>query len=155
VELETEEPDYAPVSDEPETDFRELAEAAIHNTGIKENDWIRTAHAAAARVAADRNRPGVVEAEENEIVYEITFDLSDAGLPAPASALPLGDNRNDTITAPVIPDNTDIPVENSTRYLTQACRSAVVNQSYDQFAPYVSFLQLGQSQAQVNLMVAA
>jgi hypothetical protein len=67
----------------------------------------------------------------------------------------LGDNRNNTITAPVIPDNTDIPVENSTRYLTQACRSAVINQSYDQFAPYVSFLQLGQSQAQVNLMVAA
>ena len=34
MELETEEQDYAPVLDEPEMDFRELAEAALHNVGI-------------------------------------------------------------------------------------------------------------------------
>ncbi len=46
VELETEEQDYAPILDEPETDFRELAEAALHNAGINANDWIRAASAA-------------------------------------------------------------------------------------------------------------
>jgi hypothetical protein len=154
VVLETEEQDYALVSDEPETDFRELAEAALHNAGINANDRIRTARAAAARIAADGNRPAVV-ANENKIVYEITFDLLDARLPAPVPAPPLGDNRNDTITAPVIPDNRDIPVENSTRYPTRACRSVVGNQPYDQFAPRVFFLQLGQSRAHVKLMQAA
>ena len=155
MELETEEQDYAPVADELETDFRELAEAALHNAGINANDWIRTACTATARVTADGTRSAVVEADEDKIVYEITFDLPDAGLPAPAFTLPLGDNRNDTIIAPIIPDNMDIPVENSTRYLTRAQRSAVGNQPYDQFAPRVSFLQLGQSRAHVNLMQAA
>jgi hypothetical protein len=106
VELETEEEDYAPVSDEPETDFRELAEVALHNVGINADDWVWTGRAAAARVAADGNRPAVVEANEN------------TGLPAPAPTLPLGDNHDNTIIAPVIPDNTDIPVENSTHYPT-------------------------------------
>ena len=155
VELETEEQDYAPVLDELETDFRELGEAALHNTGINANDRIWTPHAAAARVAPDGNRPAIAKADEDKIVYKIMFDLPDAGLPAPAPALPLGDNRNNTIIAPIIPDNTDIPVMNSTRYPTQACRSAVHNQPYDQFAPRVSFLQLGQSRAHVNLMQAA
>ena len=145
MELETEEQDYAPVLDEPETDFRELAEAALHNAGINANDWIQTARVAAARVTADGNKPAVGETDEDEIVYKITFDLPDTGLPVPAPALPLGDNRNHTITAPVNPDNTDIPVENFTGYPKRACRSAVGNQPYDQFAPRVSFLQLGQS----------
>ena len=48
-ELEAEEQDCAPVLDEPETDFRELAEAALQNAGINSNDRIRTACEAAAR----------------------------------------------------------------------------------------------------------
>ena len=48
-ELEAEEQDCAPVLDEPETDFRELAEAALQNAGINANDRIRTACEAAAR----------------------------------------------------------------------------------------------------------
>jgi hypothetical protein len=34
VELEAEDRDFTPVSDEPEADFRELAAAALHNAGI-------------------------------------------------------------------------------------------------------------------------
>ena len=88
VELETEEQYYALVLDEPETDFREFVEVALHITGINADDRIRTAHAAAARVAAYGNRPAVVEADEDKIVYEITFDLPDVGLPAPVPAFP-------------------------------------------------------------------
>ena len=110
VKLEAEEQTYALVLDEPETDFRELAEAALHNAGINANDWIWTVRAAAARVAADGTRPVVVEADKDEIIYEITFDLPDVGLPAPAHTLPLGDSQDDTIIPPIIPDNTDIPV---------------------------------------------
>ena len=87
-------------------------------------------------------------------MYKITFDPQDAGLSAPAYALPLGDNRNNTIIPPIIPDNTDIPVGDSSHYPTQACRSAVGNQPYDQFSSRVSFLQLGQSRAHGNVMEA-
>ena len=103
-------------------------EAALHNTGINANDRIRTACVAAARVAADGNRPAVVEANEDKIMYKITFDLPDVGFPALALTLPLGDNRDNRIITPIIPDNMGIPVENSTRYPTQSCRSAVGNQ---------------------------
>ena len=51
--------------------------------------------------------PAVVEAEDNEIVYEITFNLPDAGLHPTVgdSAVVLGDDRNDN-TAAVIPVDT-------------------------------------------------
>ena len=69
-------------------------------------------------VAADRTRPAIVEANEDKIVYEIMFDLPEAGLPAPASDLPLGDNSNDMIIPPIMPDNMNILVGDSSRYPT-------------------------------------
>ena len=41
--MESEERDFAPITDEPEEDFRDLAEAALHNAGIDTNQWIRAA----------------------------------------------------------------------------------------------------------------
>jgi hypothetical protein len=38
VELEADKQNYASVLDEPETNFRELAEAALHNVGINADD---------------------------------------------------------------------------------------------------------------------
>ena len=38
VELEEEQRDFTPVTDEPEADFRELASAALHNAGINADD---------------------------------------------------------------------------------------------------------------------
>ena len=99
-------------------DFREPVEAALHNEGINTNDRIQTACKAAARVAADGTIPAVVEANEDKIVYKIMFDLPDAGLPAPAYNLPLRDNRNNTIIPPIIPNNRDILVGDSSRYPT-------------------------------------
>ncbi len=43
VELESEECNFTPITDEPEEDFRDLAEAALHNAGIDTNQWIRAA----------------------------------------------------------------------------------------------------------------
>ncbi len=52
-----------------------MAATALNNAGIDPQDRLR-----AARVAAGRTGPTLVEAKDNEIVYEITFDLPDAGL---------------------------------------------------------------------------
>jgi hypothetical protein len=41
VELEAEERDFTPVSDEPEADFRELVAAALHNAGIDTEERLR------------------------------------------------------------------------------------------------------------------
>jgi hypothetical protein len=82
VELEAEERDFTPVSDEPEADFRELAAAALHNTGIDTEEQLRAAREAASDAPVDVHRPTVVEADEDKIVNKITFDLPDAGLPA-------------------------------------------------------------------------
>jgi hypothetical protein len=80
VELEAEERDFAPVSDEPEVDFRELAVAALHNAGIHREERLRTAQETANNVPGDVDQPTVAEADEDKIVYEITVDLPYAGL---------------------------------------------------------------------------
>ncbi len=80
VELEAEERDFAPVSDEPEVDFRELAAAALHNAGIDTKEQLRAARELANDVPGDVDQLTVAEANKDEIVYKITFDLPDAGL---------------------------------------------------------------------------
>ena len=52
--------------------------------------------------------PAVVEANDNKIVYEITFNLLDAGLPMVDQGPQLIDNRDDTINIPIVPDNKGI-----------------------------------------------
>ncbi len=85
--------------------------------------------------------PAVVKVEDNKIVYEITFDLPNAGLQLTVGdpAVVLGDDRNDN-TAAVIPLDT---ATDSRSYPTQACRSAISTQPYDTHAPCTTFLQLG------------
>ncbi len=81
VELESEEADYLAVTDEPEPDFEQLAATALDNAGIDPQDCLCTAQAAQAAAAGNQWRgPALVEANEDEIVYKITFDLPDAGL---------------------------------------------------------------------------
>ena len=78
VELESEERDFQTVTDEPEPDFRDLAGAALHNAGIDANEMIRNAQAQGGQVQAPG--PALIDANKDEIVYELTFDLPDAGL---------------------------------------------------------------------------
>ncbi len=56
------------------------------------------------------HQPAVVEADEDEIVYEITFDLSDAGLPGEGQSqlqVPLGNDQDNTTIAPIVPVDTE------------------------------------------------
>ena len=104
------------------------------------------------------HQPAVVEADEDEIVYEITFDLPNVGLPGEGQSqlqVPLGNDWDDTTIAPVVPVDTDAPEVPLQRYPTQSCRSAVGNQPYDQFAPRVAFLQLGTARAHGGMTEAS
>ncbi len=69
----------------------------------------------------DVHRLTVVEANEDEIVYKITFDLPDAGLPAEGQSqlqMPLGNDRDNTMIALIVPVDTDAPEAPSQCYPT-------------------------------------
>jgi hypothetical protein len=154
VELEEEQRDFTPVTDKPEADFRELASAALHNAGINADDCIRAALGAAAK----QSTPAVIESDEDELVYEVTFELPDAGLVLIADnfAVPLGDDRDDTLVAPIIVDDIDaVQDAPASRYPTRARRSAIGGQPYDKFAPRIAFLQLGTMRAHSNVLEGA
>jgi hypothetical protein len=104
VELEENEQDFRTVTEDQDPDFPELAGAALHNAGIDAADAIRRAR---EHDLPNPGGPTLVEADKDEIVYELTFDLRDAGL-APAFGAPgepLGDERDDTLVAAVPTDN--------------------------------------------------
>ncbi len=104
------------------------------------------------------HQPAVVEVDEDKIVYKITFDLPDAGLPGESQSqlqVPLGNDWDDTTIAPIVPVDTDAPEAPSQCYPTRSCRSAIRNQPYDQFAPRVAFLQLGTAQAHGGITEAS
>ena len=151
VELESEEHDFTPITDKPEEDFRDLAEAALHNAGIDANQRIW----AALDAGTGQQAPAVIEPENIKIVYKVMFDLPDAGLPmANDPNLILGDPNDDTIIPAFIADDTDDQPSTS-RYPTQARRSVIGNQPYDVFAPRVAFLQLGTMRAHRSVLEAA
>jgi hypothetical protein len=79
VELKSEETDYVAVTDEPKPDFKQLATTALDNAGIDPQDCLCAAQAAVA-AAPLRAGPALVEADDDKIVYKITFDLTDVGL---------------------------------------------------------------------------
>jgi hypothetical protein len=76
VELESEEQDFQTVMDEPEPDFRNLAGAALHNAGIDTNEMVRNAQGGHAQAQG----PALIDANEDKIVYKLTFNLPDASL---------------------------------------------------------------------------
>ncbi len=82
--MEEEEYDFQVVTDKPEPDFEDLAAAALNNAGIGTADWLRAARVAAAAAAAapiwPQDGPRLIEAEPDEMVYEIIVELPDAGL---------------------------------------------------------------------------
>jgi hypothetical protein len=154
VDLEEEERDFTPVTDEPEADFCKLAGAAHHNAGINADDRIR----AALGAAAEHRAPAVIEGDKEELVYKVTFKLPDAGLVPIANDfdVPLGDNRNDTLVAPIVVDDVDAMEDpGARRYPMRARRSAVGGQPYDEFAPRVAFLQLGTTRGHRSVLQAA
>jgi hypothetical protein len=92
VPLEEEEGKYQVVTDEPKPRFEELTAAALDNVGINAEACVRNAWAAidaakatAAAAATCPDAPPLVEAFEDKIMYNITFDLPDAGLMPPGN----------------------------------------------------------------------
>ena len=102
VLLEEQEQDFQPLTDIPEPDFRDLAGNALYNAGIDTDEALRR-----AQLGDTPPGPAMVEANEDELVYKLTFDLPDAGLqPTDGDAVVvLGDDRNDN-TAVEIPVDT-------------------------------------------------
>ena len=100
VELESEERDFQTVTDKPEPDFRDLAGAALHNAGIDANEMIRNAQGEHAQAPG----PALIDANEDEIVYELTFDLPDNGLNGndTENMSDMGDSRQDDTSAVVM-----------------------------------------------------
>ena len=101
VALEEQERDFQTITEEPEPDFRDLAEVALHNAGIDADTTLRRAHLENAP-----RSPAVVEAKDNEIVYKITLDLPNAGLQPTVGnlAVALGKDRNDNTGAVIAVD---------------------------------------------------
>jgi hypothetical protein len=149
VELEREENDFQLITDEPEPDFRDLAGAALHNAGINADEMLRNTQG-----REPSSGPALVEADEDELVYKLTFDFPDAGLQnIGGDDVPdMGASRwDDTSTVVMGADD-----ENTTgrRYPTQTRRSAVGNQPYDEYAPRTTFLQLGTVRAHRSVLEA-
>ncbi len=71
VLLEDEEADLEVIIDKPEPDFAELATAALDNAGIDANDHLQ----AAQRATLPHPGPALIKANDDKIVYEITFDM--------------------------------------------------------------------------------
>ena len=137
LEDETADMDLQVVTDDPEPDFAELAAAALDNAGINAASRLEAAHHAPAPDAG----PAFIEADDDDIVYEITFDYPDAGLGAPnvvpGNAPPLEDTTvHDlaTETVNLLTDTDDSPW----RYPTRLRRSV------NRYSPHATFLQLGE-----------
>ncbi len=107
----------------------------------------------AARELATPTGLAVVVANDEEIVYKITFDLPNLGLGAAVitpdfPACPMADASlydMTTVTVDVL-TNTTNPSNNVTeqQYLSISCRSVVRHQPYNSYAPRTTFLQLGE-----------
>ena len=76
VLLKDEDADIHVVKDDPEPDLAELAAAALDNAGINANNCLQ----AAQWGQEPGTGPALIEGNDDKIVYEITFDLPDAGL---------------------------------------------------------------------------
>ncbi len=77
VELESEEEDFQVDMDEPAPDFVNHAAMALENVGINPNERIHQTHETAADGAPGSRLPAIIKANEDEVMYKITFDLPD------------------------------------------------------------------------------
>jgi hypothetical protein len=80
VELEIEEQDFKVASEEPEPDFADLVAMVLNNAGINPSSRLQRTHDLVGVPACNARLPAIAEADEDKVVYEITFDLPNAGL---------------------------------------------------------------------------
>jgi hypothetical protein len=77
VPLEEEVVDHQAVTDKDEPNFRVLAARALDNANINPAAHLRAARAAEAQPVAPG--PTLIDANEDKIIYKLTFNLPDAG----------------------------------------------------------------------------
>ena len=108
VALEDDEQDFQTVTADPEPEFQELAGAALHNAGIdaagairraRENDLSQAQGPPLMQAQGPPLMPPLFEANDDELVYELTFDIPDVGLLPPDDDPGefLGDESDDTL----------------------------------------------------------
>jgi hypothetical protein len=81
VPLEEEVIDHRTIMDKDEPYFRVLVARALDNANIDPAAHLRAACAAEAQPVAPG--PALIDANEDKIIYKLTFDLPDAGLAPP------------------------------------------------------------------------
>ncbi len=110
VMLEDEIDNMATMVDDNEPNFRDFAAIALDNAGINPQARLQTTQniPAANEPIPWEAGPALINADNDKIMYKITFDLPDAGLfpPKSVAAIPLG--RDDIPVPPPVPDK---PVE--------------------------------------------
>jgi hypothetical protein len=81
VELESEKAIFQVMMDKPEPNFAELAATALDNAGLDPDNRLQHTQDVLANAvqAEDAQIPAIVEANHEEVVYEIMFDLPDGG----------------------------------------------------------------------------
>ncbi len=83
---------------------------------------------------AEQQGPAFIEADQDKIVYEITFDLPDAGLAPGQNTIPAGANEFGSNTHSSIKSLNHASPEQR-QYPQQSCRSVVRHEPYDSYAP--------------------
>jgi hypothetical protein len=144
-ELEHEEAKLTAITKEDEPDFRALAAATLNNAGIDPDVRIRAASNYINNNAKQQG-PAFVEANQDKIVYEITFDLPDAGLAPGQNTIPAGADEFVSDTHSSIKSLHHASPEQR-QYPQHPYRSVVGHEPYDSYAPRIAFLQQGEIRA--------
>ncbi len=142
VKLESEEMDETPaITENPTPSFKDLAVHALDNAGINREDMLWAAHRWVDHKHMPNPGPAIICANNNEIVYEITFDHPDASLQGD-NAVPPDNAMEAALNTPAVVTASPDPMEIKPRcYPTQLCRSALGHQPYDDHAPRITFMQ--------------
>jgi hypothetical protein len=133
VELECEEAKFTAITEEDKPDFWALAAAALNDAGIDPDVRIRMANNYIDNNAKQQG-PAFIEADQDEIVCEITFDLPDAGLAPGQNTIPAGADEFGSNTHSSIKSLHHASPEQR-RYPQQSRRSVVGHEPHDSYAP--------------------
>ncbi len=142
VKLELEEMDEAPtIMEDPTPSFKDLTAHVLDNAGINHEDMLQAAHNRAEHEHVTNLGPAIIDANEDKILYEITFNLPDTGLHGD-NAVPPDDMVEADPNALAVVAAPPNPMEiKPRRHSTQSGRSALGHQPYDDHAPRITFMQ--------------
>jgi hypothetical protein len=91
--------------------------------------------------------PALIDADEDKIIYKLTFNLPDAGLTppiAPDGVVVVPHNALEVHAFELNPAEDTKPATEH-RYPLRSCRSAIGHQPYNKYARRMAFLQLGKT----------